>query len=107
WHVRQGARHRTPYAPGGAHSGIMSGSKRVLVVTRTLPPPVESRAARDYIPRWNVDDRLYSADDLIAAAVGADGLLITPQDRLPADTLSRLSRTVRAIATFSVGFDHI
>ena len=79
----------------------------VLVVTRRLPPPVESRAARDYIPRWNVDDRLYSADDLIAATKGADALLITPQDRLTADTLSRMSSTVRAIATLSVGFDHI
>jgi glyoxylate reductase len=50
---------------------------------------------------------LYSADDLVAAGEYADALLITPQDRLTADTLSRLSSTVRAIATLSVGFDHI
>ena len=28
-------------------------SKRVLVVTRRLPPSVESRIARDYRPRFN------------------------------------------------------
>ncbi len=85
----------------------MTDSKRLLVVTRRLPLPVESRATRDYVLRCNVDDRLYSADDLVAAAEDADALLITPQDRLTADTLSRLSSTVRAIATLSVGFDHI
>ncbi len=44
---------------------------------------------------------------VVAAAEGADALLITPQDWLTADTLSGLSSAVRAIATFSVGFEHI
>ena len=43
---------------------IHDGLQATPVVTRRLPPPVESRAARDYDLRCNVDDRLYSADEL-------------------------------------------
>jgi lactate dehydrogenase-like 2-hydroxyacid dehydrogenase len=80
-------------------------SKRVLVVTRRLPPSVESRIARDYRPRFNADDHLYSHDELADAANGADALVITPQDSMDAGLLSRLPSSVRAIATLSVGFE--
>ncbi len=81
--------------------------KPVLVVTRRLPPSVEARIARDYLPRPNPDDHRYSPDELADVAHGADALLITPQDSIDAGLLSRLSPSVRAIATLSVGFDHI
>ena len=51
--------------------------KKTLVVTRRLPEEVESRISRDYHVRFNTADKLYTSDELIQFADGADGLLIT------------------------------
>ncbi len=81
--------------------------KPVVLVTRTLPQAVEDRLRRDYQPRLNPDDRLYSSDALIEAAHGADAILTCHTERFSAGVLERLPRSVRIIATFSVGYDHI
>lgn len=81
--------------------------KKTLVVTRQLLQEVESRIARDYIPKFNPEDRLYSSEELIEVSTGADALLITQQDVMDAALLSRLPNSVRVIATLSAGFDHI
>ena len=44
---------------------------------------------------------------MLTLAVGADALLITPKDQLTADVIEKLPDTIQAIATFSVGYDHI
>jgi lactate dehydrogenase-like 2-hydroxyacid dehydrogenase len=81
--------------------------KKTLVVTRRLPPEVESRIIRDYTARLNSEDRLYSSDELIDISAGADALLITQHDVMDAKVLAHLPSSVRAIATLSAGFDHI
>jgi len=81
--------------------------KPVLLITRRLPPAVEARARRDYEVRQNSDDRLLSADEILRNAEGADAILCAPGDRLDADLIARLPQSVKVIATFSVGFDHI
>lgn len=80
---------------------------KTLVVTRRLPEEVESRITRSYNARLNLDDRLYSSDQLIDLSAGADALLITQQDVMDARVLARVSSSVRVIATLSAGFDHI
>ena len=82
---------------------LQTATKKILVVTKE----VELRIARDYEPRINLAGRLYSSDELINVSKGADALLITGQDRMHADVISRLPGSVRVIATLSVGFDHI
>jgi lactate dehydrogenase-like 2-hydroxyacid dehydrogenase len=81
--------------------------KPVVLVTRRLPDAVEDRLRRDYRPRLNADDRRYSADALVAAASGADAILTCHTERFSADVIARLPTSVRIVATFSVGFDHI
>src|SRR6185437_6306850 len=81
--------------------------RKTLVVTRRLPEKVEARINRDYAPRFNTDDRLYSSDELIDISHGADALLITQEDLMDARVLSRLPSSVRVIATLSAGVDHI
>lgn len=81
--------------------------KHVLTVTRRLPPAIEERIARDYAARTNPDDRRYTPEELVAAARDADALLVTPQDAMDAALFVRLPETVRAVATLSVGFDHV
>jgi lactate dehydrogenase-like 2-hydroxyacid dehydrogenase len=81
--------------------------KRVVLVTRKLPDAVENRLRRDYQARLNPDDRLYSSDELIRGAAGADAILPCHTERLSAEVIARLPDSIRIIANFSVGFDHV
>ena len=82
-------------------------SKPVVLVTRKLPENVEKRLARDYEPRLNTDDRVYSSDELVELASGAAAIIPCHTEKLTADVIGRLPASVRAICSFSVGFDHI
>ncbi|HSD35230.1 MAG TPA: D-glycerate dehydrogenase [Alphaproteobacteria bacterium] len=81
--------------------------KPVVLVTRKLPDAVHERLERDYEPRLNLEDRLYTGDDLLRLAEGADALLPCPTDKLTAAVIARLPDSIRIIATFSVGYEHI
>lgn len=83
------------------------GAKPKVVVTRKLPEAVEERLRRDYDPLFNSDDHVLSADELIARAEGADALLPCHSEHLSAEVIGRLPDSVRAIANFSVGVDHV
>ena len=63
----------------------MTVRKPIVFVTRKLPEAVEERLRRDYQPRLNEDDRVLG----------------------PAELIARLPGGVRALATFSAGFEHI
>ena len=81
--------------------------KPVILVTRKLPEAVEQRLERDYDPRLNPDDRLYNKDKIIELAEGADAILPCHTEHMSADVIGRLPDSIRAIANFSVGFDHV
>ena len=81
--------------------------KPTVLVTRRLPRAVEERLERDYEARLNREDKVYSSDELVALAAGADAIIPCHTERLSADVIGRLPSSVRAICSFSVGFDHI
>ena len=81
--------------------------KPVVLVTRHLPKGVEERLRRDYDARLNPEDILYSGNALIERATGVDAILTCHTEQFPADVVARLPTRVRAIATFSVGYDHV
>ena len=81
--------------------------KPVILVTRKLPDAVEDRLRRDYEPRLNPGDDLYSSDELIKRAEGADAILPCHTEKFTAEVIARLPKSVRAIANFSVGYDHV
>jgi lactate dehydrogenase-like 2-hydroxyacid dehydrogenase len=81
--------------------------KPVVLVTRKLPDAVEDRIRRDYDPILNPDDVLYSSDEIIERAKGADAILPCHTEQFTADVIARLPESVRAIANFSVGYDHV
>jgi lactate dehydrogenase-like 2-hydroxyacid dehydrogenase len=81
--------------------------KPVVLVTRKLPDAVEERLRRDYRPRLNLEDRLYSGEELIQAADACDAILPCHTERLSAEVIARLPDRIRIIANFSVGFDHV
>lgn len=82
-------------------------SKPILVVTRRFTDEVEARIARDFDARRNPHDGPLTPDELIAAAQGADALFLSPAEKLDATFFARVPRSVKAIATFSVGYDHV
>ena len=81
--------------------------KPVVLVTRKLPARVEDRLRRDYTPILNPDDALYSADEIIQRAKGADAILPCHTEKFSAAVIARLPDSVRVIANFSVGYDHV
>jgi lactate dehydrogenase-like 2-hydroxyacid dehydrogenase len=85
----------------------MTVRKPVVFVTRKLPQAVEERLRRDYQPRLNRDDRVLGPDERIAGSADADAILTCATDPWPAELIVRLPRSVRALATFSAGFEHI
>ena len=81
--------------------------KPILVVTSHFIKPVDARIESDYEVRRKADGALFTRDELLAAAEGADAILITPFDRLDAEFFRRVSPSLKVISTNSVGVDHI
>jgi lactate dehydrogenase-like 2-hydroxyacid dehydrogenase len=82
-------------------------AKPKLLATRRLPPAVTDRLTADYDAVTNPDDHVLPADEIVARAAGKDALLVTPADKIDAALIERLPSSVKMIATFSVGYEHI
>ena len=78
-----------------------------VLATRAFPPAVEERLTRDYRARLNPDDTVHTAEELLGLAVGMDGLMIANTEQLTAAVIGRLPDSVKIVATFSVGYEHI
>jgi lactate dehydrogenase-like 2-hydroxyacid dehydrogenase len=85
----------------------MSVHKPVLVVTTHVMDEIEARIDRDYHARRNPHQRPFTRDELLEASSGADALFIMPFDRLDSEFFKRVPASVKVIATYSVGFDHV
>ena len=104
-------------------------SKPILAVLGHFTEDVEARLARDYtVRRVSTDARAGSAatwrsatssgssaasstaartEGLLLAAEGADAIFFNPPAQLDAEFFRRVAASVKVIATFSVGYDHI
>src|SRR6185369_4214295 len=87
-------------------SFMTAGKPRVLA-TRHFPPDVEARLAANFDAVLNVEDHLYDGPALIEATAGCDGVMCAAGDPLNAATIAGLPASVRMIATFSVGYEHV
>jgi lactate dehydrogenase-like 2-hydroxyacid dehydrogenase len=81
--------------------------KPTVLVTRKLPDAVEARLSRDYDARLNPSDKLLSAEEIVAGVQTADALLPCPTCKVTAEMIRRFPDRLKAIATFSVGYEHI
>jgi len=103
-------------------------SKPVLVVLGHFTEEVEARLARDYTVRRVTREAptgsaatasttaaatsatspaAERAEALLSAAEGADAIFFNPPAQLDAEFFRRVPASVKVIATFSVGYDHI
>ena len=85
----------------------MTDRKPRVLATRHFPPDVEARLAANFDAGLNPDDKLYDGAGLAKAAEGFDGIMCAAGDPLNAETIGKLPASVRMIATFSVGYEHV
>src|SRR3546814_12078448 len=79
----------------------------LVIVTRKLPDPIETRMMELFDTRLNVADKPLSQPELIEAVKTADVLVPTITDRIDGAVLAHASPNFRLIANFGTGVDHI
>ncbi len=85
----------------------MTNRKPRVFATRHFPPDVEARLAAGFDAILNPDDRIFDGPALAKATDGCDGIMCAAGDPLNAETIAALPASVRMIATFSVGYEHV
>ena len=85
---------------------MANGKPRVLA-TRHFPPDVEKRLAANFDAVLNPQDKLYDGARLAEASKGVDGIMCAAGDPMNAETIGKLADSVKMIATFSVGYEHV
>lgn len=78
-----------------------------LLVTRKLPQEVEERLTQAFQAKLNDDDHAMPDAEIAERAADHDGLLITSADNFRGDQIDKLPSSIRIVATFSVGYEHI
>ncbi len=85
----------------------MTKRKPLVIVTRKLPPMVETRMRELFDARLNETDEPFGKDELIAAMQQADVLVPTVTDRLSKEVIDAAGEQLRLIANFGTGVDNI
>lgn len=85
----------------------MSLKKPLVIVTRNLPDPIETRMMELFRVELNVDDVPMTQEQLVDAVKRADVLVPTVTDRIDARVLAHAGPQLRLIANFGTGVDHI
>ncbi|WP_311030083.1 2-hydroxyacid dehydrogenase [Mesorhizobium koreense] len=86
----------------------MAGRKKPLVViTRKLPDPVETRMRELFDARLNVDDRPMTQPELVATVKEADVLVPTVTDHIDSALVEQAGPNLKLIANFGNGVNNI
>jgi glyoxylate reductase len=78
-----------------------------IFVTRKLLKENEVKLSELFKVKLNVNDKVYSAQEIIEASKDCDGILSSVTDPINANTISKLSSSVKIIANGAVGFGNI
>ena len=82
-------------------------AKARVLVTRHLPDEVELRLERNFAVELNREDKPVDVPKFIERAAEFDALLVSSLDKCRGDFIEALPPSIRIIATFSVGTDHM
>lgn len=102
--VAKAARKPGPNEP---HPVRMTSSKPKILVTRRLPEAIEARMATLFETDVNEADLALTNEDILMGLEGKDVLVSTITDRIDAELIARLPKSVRLIAQFGNGVDNI
>ncbi|MEO1531256.1 MAG: D-glycerate dehydrogenase, partial [Pseudomonadota bacterium] len=78
-----------------------------LLITRRLTDAVHERAGRDYETILNIEDRVFTQDELLAACRDVDAVLPCHSEHFSAEVIAALPERLKIIANHSVGVDHV
>src|SRR5579871_5618523 len=81
--------------------------KPLVVVTRKLPDPIETRMMELFEVRLNLSDTAMNQAQLVDAVKSCDVLVPTVTDHIDAAVLSQAGPRLKLIASFGTGVDHI
>ena len=85
----------------------MNNPSKLIGVTRRLPDKCEDRLSRSMSVNWGADEGELSQDDILAIAQGADGMIVTPAERIDKHIICALPESIKVISCFSVGYEHV
>ena len=85
----------------------MNGKKPVVIVTRKLPDPVETRMRELFNTKLNLSDNAMTKDELVEAVKSADVLVPTVTDTIDSDLIEQAGDQLKLIANFGNGVDNI
>jgi glyoxylate reductase len=85
----------------------MTRAKPLVIVTRRLPEPVETRMRELFQTQLNIDDQPMTQVGLEEAMQRADVLVPTVTDRIDESMLARAGERLKLIANFGNGVDNI
>jgi lactate dehydrogenase-like 2-hydroxyacid dehydrogenase len=80
--------------------------KRVFA-SRRFPPAVEARLRANFDAVLNPTDTVHDVDALARGVARCDGLMCAAGDPVNAEAIARFPDSLKIIATFSVGYEHI
>ena len=78
-----------------------------IFITRKLLRSCEDKAKEIFDTNLNLNDEMHSQEKLIELSEGFDGILSSLTDKLDADTINKLPKTIKIISNFAVGFGNI
>jgi glyoxylate reductase len=85
----------------------MSARSLKVTLTRRLPDAVETRMRELFDARLNLTDRPMTREELAQAMATSDVLVPTITDRIDADLIAMAPETLKMIANFGAGTEHI
>lgn len=85
----------------------MPNTKPIVIVTRKLPDPVETRMCELFETRLNIDDKPMTQAELVEAMKIADVLVPTVTDRVDQSMIAQAGKRLKLIANFGNGVDNI
>ena len=80
--------------------------KKILVTTKLLKSN-EERISKLWDTKLNLNNEIYSTNELIELSKDCDGILSSVIDKIDEKTINKLSNKVRIISNFAVGFGNI
>jgi len=83
------------------------GKKPLVIITRKLPDPIETRMCELFETQLNLNDEEMSQEQLVEAVRTAEILVPTVTDRISSRILSQAGPNLRLIANFGTGVDNI
>ena len=81
--------------------------KKKIFVTRRLLKENEEKLKSLFDVTLNKDDKIYSPQEIISGSKNYDGILSSVTDPINANTISKLSSSIKIIANGAVGFGNI